>query len=434
MDKFFRLSERRTNVTREIVGGITTFLAMSYILAVNPQIISHSGISWGAAFTATALSSAIATLVMAFCANLPVALAPGLGINAFFTYTVVHGMGCTPAFALTAVLLEGVLFVILSIFGIREALVNSIPLTLRKAIAVALGLFIALIGFANAGILTNQAGTPIAFVNFDLEHSSAIVAIIGLIVTIILAMKNIPGAILLGLVITTIVGIPFGITTIPEGFYPFSKPSAPYFCKFEWTNVISLKFFIVFFTFLFTDLFDTIGTFVGVAEQANLKDENGTIVSAKRALLADATGTIAGACLGTSTVTSFVESATGIAAGARTGLASAVTGLLFFSALFLSPVFALVPPAATAPALIFVGFMMMRSIIGIDFRDFSEGIPAFITIAVMPFSYSISKGIMMGMISFILCKSVAKKANEIPLVTWILGAVFLFDFVFEAVK
>ena len=434
MDKFFRLSERRTNVTREIVGGITTFLAMSYILAVNPQIISDSGISWGAAFTATALSSAIATLVMAFCANLPVALAPGLGINAFFTYTVVHGMGCTPAFALTAVLLEGVLFVVLSMFGIREALVNSIPLTLRKAIAVALGLFIALIGFANAGILTNQAGTPVAFVNFDLEHSSAIVAIIGLIVTIILAMKNIPGAILLGLVITTIVGIPFGITTIPEGFAPFSKPSAPYFCKFEWTNVISLKFFIVFFTFLFTDLFDTIGTFVGVAEQANLKDENGTIVSAKRALLADATGTIAGACLGTSTVTSFVESATGIAAGARTGLASAVTGLLFFSALFLSPVFALVPPAATAPALIFVGFMMMRSIIGIDFRDFSEGIPAFITIAVMPFSYSISKGIMMGMISFILCKSVAKKTNEIPLVTWILGAVFLFDFVFEAVK
>ena len=434
MDKFFKLSERKTTVTREIVGGITTFLAMSYILAVNPQIISDSGISWGAAFTATALSSTIATLVMAFCANLPVALAPGLGINAFFTYTVVHGMGCTPAFALTAVLLEGVLFVVLSIFGIREALVNSIPLTLRKAIAVALGLFIALIGFANAGILTNQAGTPVAFVNFDLEHSSAIVAIIGLIVTIILAMKNIPGAILLGLIITTIVGIPFGITTIPEGFAPFSKPSAPYFCKFEWTNVISLKFFIVFFTFLFTDLFDTIGTFVGVAEQANLKDENGTIVSAKRALLADATGTIAGACLGTSTVTSFVESATGIAAGARTGLASAVTGLLFFSALFLSPVFALVPPAATAPALIFVGFMMMRSIIGIDFRDFSEGIPAFITIAVMPFSYSISKGIMMGMISFILCKSVAKKTNEIPLVTWILGAVFLFDFVFEAVK
>ena len=317
MDKFFRLSERRTNVTREIVGGITTFLAMSYILAVNPQIISDSGISWGAAFTATALSSAIATLVMAFCANLPVALAPGLGINAFFTFT------------------------------------------LRKAIAVALGLFIALIGFANAGILTNQAGTPIAFVNFDLGHSSAIVAMIGLIVTIILAMKNIPGAILLGLVITTIVGIPFGVTTIPEGFAPFSKPSAPYFCKFEWTSVISLKFFIVFFTFLFTDLFDTIGTFVGVAEQANLKDENGTIVSAKRALLADATGTIAGACLGTSTVTSFVESATGIAAGARTGLASVVTGLLFFSALFLSPVFALVPPAATAPALIFFGFMIV---------------------------------------------------------------------------
>ncbi len=434
MDKFFKLSERGTTVSREIVGGITTFLAMSYILAVNPQIISDSGIPWGAAFTATALASVIATLVMAFCANLPIALAPGLGINAFFTYTVVHGMGCTPAFALTAVLVEGILFVVLSLFGIREALVNSIPLSLRKAIAVALGLFIALIGFANAGVLTNQAGTPIAFVNFDMSHASAIVAMLGLIVTVVLALKNVPGAILLGLIITTIIGIPFGVTKIPEGFTPFSKPATPYFCKFEWGSILSLKFFIVFFTFLFTDLFDTIGTFVGVAEQANLKDENGTILSAKRALLADATGTIAGACLGTSTVTSFVESASGIAAGARTGLASVVTGLLFLSALFLSPIFELVPAAATAPALIFVGFMMMRSVIGIDFRDLSEGIPAFVTIAVMPFSYSISKGIMMGMISYILCKAVSKKSNEIPLITWILGAVFLFDLVFEAVK
>lgn len=434
MDNFFKLKERGTTVSREIIGGITTFLAMSYILAVNPQIISDSGIPWGAAFTATALASVIATLVMAFCANLPVALAPGLGINAFFTYTVVHGMGCTPAFALTAVLAEGILFVVLSLFGIREALVNSIPLTLRKAIAVALGLFIALIGFANAGILTNQAGTPIAFVNFDLKHASAIVAMLGLIITIILALKNIPGAILLGLVLTTIIGIPFGVTSIPEGFVPFSKPATPYFFKFEWANVLSIKFFIVFFTFLFTDLFDTIGTFVGVAEQANLKDKNGTIVNVKRALLADATGTIAGACLGTSTVTSFVESASGIAAGARTGLASVVTGLLFLSALFLSPIFELVPPAATAPALIFVGFMMMRSVIGIDFRDLSEGIPSFVTIAVMPFSYSISKGIMMGMISFVLCKAVAKKTKEIPLVTWILAAIFLFDLVFEAMK
>ncbi len=434
MDKLFKLRERGTSVSREVIGGITTFLAMSYILAVNPGILSTAGLEWGAIFTATAISAAIATLVMAFCANLPVALAPGLGLNAFFTYTVVLGMGCTPAFALTAVLLEGLLFIILSVFGIREAIIKSIPVNLRKAVAVGIGLFIALIGLANAGIVAGDTGTPIGFVNFDMKHATAIVAVLGLLITIILYTLKVPGAILIGIILTTILGIPFGVTSVPKDFSPVSTPAAPYLFKFEWANVLSIKFFVVFFTFLFTDLFDTIGTLLGVAEQANLKDKEGNVINAKGALMSDAIGTVVGACLGTSTVTSFVESSSGVAAGARTGLASVVTALLFLVALFLSPLFALIPAAATAPALIFVGFLMMRSVMGIDFTDISEGIPAFITIISMPFSYSISKGITFGIISYVLCKVVSKKTKEIPLVTWILAIVFLFDIIFEAVK
>ena len=434
MEQFFKLKERGTTVSREIIGGITTFLAMSYILAVNPQILSGAGLDKGALFTATGVSAAIATLVMAFLANLPIALAPGLGLNAFFTYTVVLNMGCTPAFALTAVLLEGILFVVLSCFGIREAIIKSIPTNLKKAVAVGIGLFITLIGLANAGVIATGAGTPISFVNLTIEHITAIVALIGLVITIALYILKVPGAVLLGIAITTIIGIPFGVTTIPENFSPISKPAAPYLFHFEWANVLTLKFFIVFFTFLFTDLFDTIGTLLGVAEQGNLKDKDGNVMNAKGALLSDSIGTIVGACLGTSTVTSFVESSSGVAAGARTGLASVVTAILFLLALFLSPLFGLIPSATTAPALIFVGFLMMKSVIGIDFNDASEGIPAFITIMVMPFSYSISKGIAFGIISYVLCKVFARKAKDIPLVTWILAAVFLFDIIFEAVK
>ena len=434
LEKFFQLKARKTTTGREVAGGITTFLAMSYILAVNPGILSGAGLSWGAVFTATAVSACIATLVMAFAANLPVALAPGLGLNAFFTYTVVLGMNCTSAFALTAVLLEGALFIVLSLFGIREAIIKSIPVNLRKAVAVGIGLFITLIGLSNAGIITGDAGTPIAFVNLNMEHPAAIVALLGLVITIALYTMQVPGAILLGIIITTLIGIPFAVTSVPENFKVFSAPEAPAIFQFEWQNVLTIKFFIVFFTFLFTDLFDTIGTLLGVAEQANLKDKNGNVVNAKGALMADAVGTVVGACLGTSTVTSFVESSSGVAAGARTGLASVVTAILFLVALFLSPLFALVPSAATAPALIFVGFLMMRSVMGIDFKDISEGIPAFVTIMAMPFSYSISKGISFGIITFVLCKIFAKKAREIPLVTWILAAVFLFDIVFEAVK
>ena len=433
MEKFFKLKERGTTVRNEVIGGITTFLAMAYILAVNPGMLGESGMGFGPVFTATAISAAVASLCMAFFANLPVALASGMGLNAFFTYTVVFGMGCSWQFALTAVLIEGILFILLSVFGVREAIINSIPATMKKAVAVGIGLFICLIGLSNAGITVGKdLGTVVGFVNFNVP--SALVAIIGLFITIALYVLKIPGAVLLGIIITTIIGIPFGVTTIPENFKVFSVPEAPHFFAFEWTNVFTLKFFVVFFTFLFTDLFDTIGTLMGVTEQAGLVDKDGNIPNAKGALLADAVGTVAGACLGTSTVTSYVESSAGVAAGARTGLASVVTAILFIVALFFTDLFAVIPSAATAPALIFVGYLMMKPVMKIDFEDPTEGIPAFITIMVMPFSYSISKGIAFGVISFVFCKLFSKKAKDVSIITWILAVVFVAYFVFEAVK
>jgi AGZA family xanthine/uracil permease-like MFS transporter len=434
MDKLFHLQERNTTVGKEIIGGITTFLAMAYILAVNPNILSGSGMDFNSVFTATAISAAIATLVMAFCANLPVALAPGLGLNAFFTYSVVIGMGCSWQFALTAVFAEGIVFIILSLFGVREAIIKSIPAGLKKAVSVGIGLFITIIGLVNAGILSTETGTTIGFVNFNMDNTSAIVAVIGLIITIVLYMLKVPGAMLIAIAITTLIGIPFGVTTVPEVWSPLATPAAPYLFKFEFANVLSLKFLVVLITFLFTDMFDTLGTLMGVAEQANLKDKDGNIINAKGALLADSIGTVVGACLGTSTVTSFVESTSGIGAGARTGLASVTTGLLFLVALFLNPVFAIIPAAATAPALIFVGYLMMKSVTGIDFEDPTEGIPAFITIMVMPFSYSISKGIMWGVISYVIAKCAGRKVKDIPVVTWILAVIFIADIIFEAVK
>lgn len=434
MEKFFKLKERGTTVSKEIIGGITTFLAMAYILAVNPGILSDSGMEFNAVFTATAISAAVATFVMAFLANLPVALAPGLGLNAFFTYSVVLGMGCTWQFALTAVFVEGLIFILLSIFGVREAIIKSIPECLKKAVSVGIGLFITIIGLVNAGICSTGTGTTIGFVNFNMEHTTAIVAVLGLIVTIVLYVMKVPGSILIGVAITTIIGIPFGVTKIPENFSPLATPAAPYLFKFEWTNVLSIKFLVVLVTFLFTDMFDTLGTLMGVAEQADLKDKDGNIINCKGALLSDSIGTVVGACLGTSTVTSFVESTSGVAAGAKTGLASVVTGLLFLIALFFNPLFALIPAAATAPALIFVGYLMMKSVKSIEFADPTEGIPCFITIMAMPFAYSISKGIMWGLIAYVICKLAGKKAKEIPVVTWILAVIFLADIIFEAVK
>lgn len=434
MEKLFHIKERGSTVSKEIIGGITTFLAMAYILAVNPGILSGAGMEFNSVFTATAVSACIATLVMAFCANLPVALAPGLGLNAFFTYSVVLGMGCTWQFALTAVFVEGIIFIVISIFGIREAIIKSIPANLKKAVSVGIGLFITIIGLSNAGICTTSTGTLIGFENLNLLHPTALVFVIGLLITIVLWVLKVPGAVLISIAITTVIGIPFGVTTIGENWSPLATPAAPYLFKFEWTGALSIKFLVVLLTFLFTDLFDTLGTLMGVAEQADLKDKDGNIVNAKGALMADSIGTVVGACLGTSTVTSFVESTSGVAAGARTGLASVVTGILFLAALFFNPVFAIIPACATAPALVFVGFLMLKNVCGIDFEDPTEGIPAFITIMTMPFAYSISKGIMWGMIAYVFVKLVAKKYKEIPVVTMILAAIFIGDIIFEGAK
>ncbi|MDR1429048.1 MAG: NCS2 family permease [Spirochaetaceae bacterium] len=435
MEKIFRLQEHGTTFSRELVAGLTTFLTMAYILAVNPNMLGLIGIDVGtpgnvmpaaSVFTATVLSSAFATLVMAFAANLPVALAPGMGLNAFFTFTVVDRMGYSWQIALTAVFLEGILFVLLSLVNVRELIIQSIPMNLKRAVAVGIGLFIALIGLKNAGVIIPNESTLVELGN--ISSGSALVALIGLIITIGLYANNIPGSILLGILITAVIGIPFGLTDIPQGWSPIALPESPLLFKFDFSSVLSFKFFTVFFTFLFVDIFDTVGTLVGVTTQAKLIDKDGNIPRVKQALLADALGTVAGAVLGTSTVTSYVESTAGVAAGGRTGLSALTTALLFLLALFLSPVFLLIPSAATAPALIMVGFFMMRSVVSIDFSDPTEGIPAFMAIVMMPFTYSIAEGIVYGMLCYVILKIVTFRFREISFVTMALFVVFVLRF------
>jgi len=428
MEKIFHLKEHGTTVKREILAGFTTFLTMAYILAVNPGMLGiiGNGMTPGAVFTATAIASAIATIVMAFTANLPVALAPGMGLNAFFAFTVVLGMGYSWQLALTAVFLEGVLFLILSLFNVREAIINAIPTNLKRAVAVGIGLFIALIGFANAGIVVNDAGTIIGLGNITSPHP--LMALVGLIIIIVLYSLKVPGSILIGILGTTIISIAFGIAAVPAGWSLFSIPSAPLLFQFDFSNIFSFQFFTVFFTFLFVDIFDTVGTLVGVATQASLIDKNGNIPRVKQALLSDAIGTVAGAALGTSTVTSYIESSAGVASGGRTGLTALTTGILFFLALVLSPLFLLVPTFATAPALIFVGFLMMAPVVEIDFKDPTEGIPAFLAIVVMPFAYSIAEGIVYGLLTYTLLKASTGKFKDIPVVTWVLFFIFILRF------
>jgi AGZA family xanthine/uracil permease-like MFS transporter len=428
MEKFFKLQEHGTTVRREILAGLTTFLTMAYILAVNPGMLgSIEGMSKDGIFAATAIASGIATLVMAFTANLPVALAPGMGLNAFFTYTVVFGMGYSWQTALTAVFLEGILFIILSLFNVREAIIKAIPGNLKKAVAVGIGLFIALIGFANAGIVVNDAGTVIGL--GDLSARSPFLALLGLIIIIILYALKVPGSILIGIILTTIIGIPMGVTSIGQGWAASDfLPKAPLWFQFDFSAVLSFKFFTVFFTFLFVDIFDTVGTLVGVTTQAGLISKDGEIPRVKQALLADAIGTVAGAALGTSTVTSYVESSAGVAAGGRTGFSAMVTGLLFLLAIFLSPLFLIIPSAATAPALIIVGFLMMRAVTSIDFTDPTEGIPAFLAIVMMPFAYSVAEGIVYGILSYVILKSATGRFKDITAVTWGLFVIFMLRF------
>jgi AGZA family xanthine/uracil permease-like MFS transporter len=427
MEQYFRLKEHGTTVRTEILAGVTTFLTMAYILAVNPGMLgSIPGMSKEGVFAATAIASGIATVVMAFAANLPVALAPGMGLNAFFTYTVVMGMGYSWQIALTAVFLEGILFIILSLFNVREAIIKAIPGNLKKAVAVGIGLFIALIGFSNAGIVVNDAGTVIGLGN--LSGSNPFLAFMGLIIIIILYALKVPGAILIGILGTTVIGIPMGVTALGQGWSPIDLPQSPLLFKFDFSEVLTFKFFTVFFTFLFVDIFDTVGTLVGVTTQAKLINKNGDIPRVKQALLADAIGTVAGAALGTSTVTSYVESTAGVAVGGRTGFSALVTGILFFLALFFSPLFLLIPSAATAPALIFVGFLMMRAVTDINFSDPTEGIPAFLSIVMMPFAYSVAEGIVYGLLSYVILKTVTGKVKEISVVSWVLFIIFLLRF------
>jgi AGZA family xanthine/uracil permease-like MFS transporter len=430
MEKLFKLQEKGTTYQREIIAGLTTFLTMAYILAVNPGMLGllGDGMTPQAVFTATAVASAIATLVMAFFANLPVALAPGMGLNAFFTFTVCMGMKLSWKIALTAVFIEGIIFIILSLFNVREAIIKAIPANLKKAVAVGIGLFIALIGFSNAGIVIQGQGTIIGL--SELGVNAPLLAFIGLIIISVLYVLKVPGAILIGIIATTIIGIPMGITQVAEGWTPFSAPAAPLFLKFDFTPavILTFKFFIVLFTFLFVDIFDTIGTLVGVTTQANLIDKDGNIPNVKQALFADAVGTTVGAALGTSTVTSYVESSAGVAAGGRTGLTSLTTAVLFLLALFLSPLFLLIPGAATAPALIFVGFLMLQPVTTIDFKDPTEGIPAFLAIVMMPFAYSIADGIVYGVLSYVILKVAARKFHEITVVTWVLFVIFILRF------
>lgn len=398
MEKFFKLKENNTDAKTEFIAGLTTFMTMAYILIVNPSILSAAGMDQGAVFTATALSAVIATLIMGLYAKLPFAQAPGMGLNAFFAYTIVIQMGYSFEFALTAVLLEGIIFILLTIFNVREAIVDSIPKGIKNAISVGIGLLIALIGLEGAGIVVHTDGGTIVSLG-NIVSGSGLLAIIGLLITSVLIAKNVKGALFIGMIITAIIGIPMGITPMPSKIISMPPSIAPTFFKFDFHNIFSLDMVIALFTLLFMDMFDTIGTLVGVATKAKMLDKDGKVPNIKKALFSDAVGTTLGACLGTSTVSTFVESASGVAEGGRTGLTAVSTAFMFFLALFFAPLFAVITPAVTASALVLVGLFMIEPIKEIDLHDFTEAIPAFLTIIMMPFAYSISDGIVFGVIS-----------------------------------
>ncbi len=433
MESFFKLKEHNTNVKTEVVAGITTFMTMAYILAVNPGILSATGMDAGGVFTATALSAAFATLIMALYAKYPFALAPGMGLNAFFAFSVVLGdMGKSWQFALTAVLIEGIIFVLLSFVNAREAIFNSIPVSLKNAVSVGIGLFIAFIGLSGAEIIKAGDGTLLGL--GDLTSGAPIVAILGILFTGFLLAKNVKGALLLGIIFSTIIGIPLGVTILPEGFSgivsmpPSMKNVAFQFVSIE--EIFSFEMLVVVFTFLFVDIFDTVGTLAGVASKADMLDEDGKLPRVGKALMADAVGTIAGACMGTSTVTTFVESASGVAEGGRTGLTALTTAAMFALSLFFAPLFTIIPSAATAPALVIVGLFMMSPITKIDFNDFTEAIPAFLTIVMMPFAYSIAEGIVFGMISYTVLKAISGRGKEVSITMWVLSILFILRIIF----
>ena len=451
MENFFKLKEHGTDVKTEVIAGLTTFMTMAYILAVNPSILGATGMDTGAIFTATALASAIGSFCMALFANLPFVLSAGMGLNAYFAYTVVLGMGYSWEVALTAVFVEGIIFIILSLTNVREAIFNAIPASLKVAVSVGIGLFITFIGLQNAHIVVDgstlvglfsfngsvKAGT------FQSEGITVVLALIGLLITAFLVIKNVKGNILLGILITWVLGIICQLTglyvpnaeagfysLIPSGIISAPASVAPTLFKMDFSAIASLNFVVVVFAFLFVDIFDTLGTLIGCATKANMLDKEGKLPGIKGALMADAVGTTVGACLGTSTITTFVESSSGIAEGGRTGLTSIVSGLLFILALFFSPIFLAIPSFATAPALIVVGFFTMQSVAKINWSDMLEAIPAFICIFAMPFMYSISEGISFGVISFVVLNAVAGKAKKITPLMWVLAVLFILKYIF----
>ncbi len=450
MERFFKLKENNTDVRTEVIGGITTFMTMAYILAVNPSMLSVAGIDPTAALIATCLASFVGTMCMALMANYPFALAPGMGLNAYFAYTVCIGMGYDWRVALAAVAAEGVVFIVLSLTNVREAIFNAIPRTLKKGVTAGIGLFIAFIGLQGADIVVNSDSTLLTYVNFranfHTEGICAILALIGLFIIIVLHIKGVKAAILIGIIATWVLGMlaqAIGLyqVTPDAGFYSlypsfgitdFSKFGETFgqVFKADFSGVSITNFIVVLFAFLFVDIFDTIGTLVGVATKADMLDKDGKLPRIKPALLADAIATLVGAIFGTSTTTTFVESSAGVGAGARTGLSSVVTGLLFLLAIFFAPIFTAVPGFATAPALIFVGFLMVTAIVDVDFNDLSEAIPAYLCLLAMPLMYSISEGIAIGVISYVVINVCCGKAKKITPLMYILTLLFIAKYVF----
>ena len=428
LKKLFGFDPAESTIKKEIVAGITTFLTMSYILAVNPSMFGLlDGMPQGAVFTTTALAAIVGCVAMAFIGKLPFGLAPGMGLNAFFVFSVCMGMGYTWQFALTAVLIEGLIFIVLTLTNVREAIVNAIPLSLRNAIGAGIGLFIAFIGLNSAGVVVNDDATLVAL--GDITSGSALLAIIGIILTGFLYARNVPGAILIGVLATMVIGIFMGVTEF-KGILSQPESIAPIFCQFEFDKIFTLDMLVVVFTFLFIDMFDTVGTLVGVCTKANMVDEKGNIKRLNQAFMADSIATTAGAMLGTSTTTTYVESAAGVAQGGRSGLTAMVVAVCFAISLFFSPLFLSIPAAATAPALFLVGLLMLEPITKIPFNDFSESIPAFVCIIMMPLTYSISNGILLGMITYVLMNIVCGNFKKITPTMYILAVLFILKYIF----
>lgn len=427
LEKLFKLKENNTNIKTEIIAGITTFMTMSYILAVNPAILSEAGMDKGGVFTATILASVIATVMMGIYANHPFALSAGMGLNAYFAYTVVLQKGNSWQFALTAVFIEGIIFLIMSLFKMREKIFNSIPMTLKKAVSVGIGLFIAFIGLSSSQIVVQGKGVPLTLGN--LLTPGVAVTVFGLIVTGVLLHKKIKGAILYGIILSTILAIIVGIASLPEKVISIPPSVMPVAMKMEWSKVFTIDMAVTVFAFLFVDVFDTIGTLIGVSTKANMLDKDGNFPRVGKALLSDAVGTTVGAILGTSTITTYVESSAGVSEGGRTGLTAIITSALFMLSLFLAPLFTMIPAQATAPALILVGLFMMSPIREIDFSDYTEAIPAFLTIVMMPFAYSIAQGIVFGMVSYVILKVLSGKFKDVSILMYILGILFIAEII-----